>query len=126
MLYQYLDVNGKGGVYSKTVTSDDIGAAIYDEDIKLKVGFTFANKDAEAGTADVTIEVCIGETYRDVFTVLGVRTENLARWMNLYAVDGNGYTGSVMTLRKPYMEAFDFTEYGFTTNWKEELKLKRK
>ena len=124
MKYMYLDVDGKGGIYSKTVTAEDIGAAIYNEDIKLKVGFTFANEDLATGTADVTIEVCIGDEYRDVFTVLGVQTANLARWMNLYAVDGNGYTGTVMTLRKPYMEPFDFTEYGFTTNWKAELKLK--
>lgn len=124
MKYMYLDINGKGTVYDKTVRAADAGCALYDEDVKLKVGFTFANENAEAGTADVTIEVCIGETYRDVFTVLGVQTANLARWMNLYAADGNGYTGTKMTLRKPYMEPFDFTEYGFTTNWKAELRLK--
>ena len=127
--YQFLDTNEEGKtytVYSKDVTSEDTGCALFDEDVQMKVGFTFIKENAEAGTADVMIEVNIGSAYRDVFVVNGVKMANLRTMMFLYAADGNGYTGSKLTLRKPYMEPFDFREFGFTENWKVELKLKEK
>lgn len=124
MVYQYLDTDGKGGIYRKEVTEEDTGCALYDADVDIKVGFNFSNVNEKAGTADVTIEVCIGGKYRDVFTVKGVRTANLNRHILLYSADAtSGFKGSKLVLRKPYMEPFNFKEFGFTKNWKKELRL---
>lgn len=125
--YQFLDTNGEGKeytAYSKDITSEDTGCALFDADVQIKVGFNFVKLNKKKGTADVMIEVNIGPTYRDVFVVKGVSIANLRTMMFLYAVDGNGYTGSKVILRKPYMEPFDIREFGFTENWKVELKLK--
>ena len=124
MVYQYLDTDGKGGIYRKEVTEEDTGCALYDADVDIKVGFNFTNVNEKAGTADVMIEVCIGGKYRDVFTVKGVKTANLNRHILLYSADAtSGFKGSKLILRKPYMEPFNFKEFGFTKNWKKELRL---
>lgn len=119
MCYEYVDRFGKGVIFSKEITAADTGCKLFESDVRIQVGFTFANVNEKAGTADVTVDVNIGDSYRDVFTVKGVLTSNLRRNLFLYARD----EGSTLTLCKPYMEPLDFGEFGFTKNYLKELRL---
>ncbi len=122
MRYSYVDRYGKSVVFYKEVTSEETGCQLFGADVRIQTGFTFKKMDVAAGTADVTVEIRIGNTYRDVFTVKGVLTSNLQRCLFIYARE----EGSALTLKKPYMEPFDFTEFGFTKNYLKELNLMRK
>ena len=93
-----------------------------ESDVRIQTGFTFKNVNAKKETADVTIDLTVGD-YRTVFTVKQVRIFNLQRVFFLYARDQYNNEDSVLTLKKPYMEPFDFTEFGFTKNYLKELNL---
>ncbi len=101
------------------VSAGKLGAEIDGADLAIKVGFSFANVNQEAGTADVTVQIRIGDTYKDAFVVQGYKMENLNR---ILFIDARG-EGNAVIMRKPYMEPVDFREFGFTEDYEKELNI---
>ena len=108
-----------GSGMATDVSASKIGTEIVGTDLAIKVGFSFANVNEEAGTADITVQIRIGDTYKDAFVVQGYKMENLNR---ILFIDARG-EGNAVIMRKPYMEPVDFTEFGFTENYEKELNI---
>lgn len=79
------------------ITSEDAGCELFDTDVRMRIGFTFATKDAD--TTDVDIHIKIGTTYENIITVTEMQTANLQKTIFLYAKDSAAYTGSSLTMK---------------------------
>lgn len=102
--YSYADTGGSGTKKIKTVTATDVGCELYDNEIYIALGFTFENVDTAAGTADVAVELLIGDTYRDVFVVKNAIIANLNRHVHLYAAKAGD---SITIMESPVALSFD-------------------
>lgn len=78
------------------VSAQDAGCALFDTDVRMRVGFTFASKDAQ--TTDVDIHIKIGSLYENIITVKDMKTANLQRTIHLWA-QASGASLTMKTIR---------------------------
>ena len=81
------------------ITSADTGCKLFDNDVRIQIGFTYLGKDEEAGTVDIRVKICIGTTYANVIEAYGVKESYLKKSVYLYAKDDSTYTGSQIVLK---------------------------
>ncbi|MEE0885081.1 MAG: hypothetical protein U0L59_07645 [Faecalimonas sp.] len=102
--------------------SKEAGVKLTGQDVKLTMSFEYVDSDEDGKKDDVKFAIWFdGKAYQNRYFYLTDMVPNLGGYMGIY-VDNKEASLAIKT----YVEPADFTEYGFTTNWKKELRLNDK
>jgi hypothetical protein len=102
--------------------SDKAGVKLTGEEVKITMSFEYVDSDEDGKKDDVKFAVWFnGKAYQNRYFYLTDMVPNLGGYMGIYVDNEDAYL-SIKTKAEPA----DFTEYGFTKNWKEELRLNKK
>ncbi len=113
MRYQILDCSKTNrSVYGRDVSTTVLGSEVINTDIRIRVGFSYANVTTTDGvtTADVTVHIKIGESYEDIFTAYGYQITN-----NLIIQDVKTEVEGVLADRDNVLIAFNNVAAGAIT-----------
>ena len=101
--------------------SEYAGVDLTGQDVEFTMSFEYVDADGDGQKNDVKLGVWFnGKAYRNKWYYLPNFAEQLGGHLGIY-IPNEKTTLSIKT----YTEAFVFEEFGFTKNWKHELRLKK-
>ena len=99
------------------------GTALVGKDIKLQLSFEYVDSDGDGKKDDVKLGVWFNNVlYRNSFIYLIDYAENLGNTCSVYVQKADAWVK--ISSDKTVDMGVDFTLFGFTKNWKQELGIK--